>query len=122
MKLFKTITPEVSALIQFADASNKPIPPLVYLHQSHRFKLEGRTYAAGQEFAAACSLWPASSDFLNRASDLLPDLVFSCLVLSLGCRMKAEEVEKLLDIPFRSAKLLVWMGLIHLLDAGVVKP
>jgi len=76
--------------------------------------------SAARRFSDSCAVDPENSDVLRRAAEILPAWVFTALVLTCGCKVGMERVEKAQGWPLRSCKLIVALGLDELARRGVV--
>lgn len=86
-----------------------------------------KKYFTEQEVNAAktisdlCCIDPARSLALKEAGQALPPEIFTILILSIGARVGFQELEQLLNLPARSAKVLARIGLQDLIRRGIIK-
>ena len=121
MRPFDHMTPQAVTLC--SRVSNRPMTA----NEQNQGVFSPKKYFTEQEVNAAktisdlCCIDPARALALKEAGQALPPEIFTILILSIGARVGFQELEQLLNLPARSAKVLARIGLQDLIRRGIIK-
>lgn len=123
MIVFNTITPEVEALCLKTKRCRYTSPierEALRKTATAKISFPPEQRQAALIISGECFIDPRGSDTLRRASEALPDLLFTSLILACGCRLGFETIEREMGLASRSARQMLFIALRHLIQKQIV--